>query len=685
MKPSRPLILAALLAAGSLVCAQADPLRRDIEVAKGRIYPCLVNISVVAKSFSGGRTVRGVGAGSGTIISPAGHVLTNYHVARDAISVVCTLTTGEQIPADIVGDDAPTDLSVLKLRLAERTDPTRPLPFAILGDSDVVQVGDHVLAVGNPLSLSSSMTLGIVSNPRRVFSDFRGNEAQDLDFGAGNRTGMFTVWIQHDALILPGNSGGPLVNLQGDVIGINTRGGSGYGFATPANLAKRVVSQILTFGQVRRGWLGASFMPVGRMGRETGALVSDVSPTSPAEKAGMKPGDIVTVLAGRPVACRFIDEIPALYAELADLPAGREIEAVLLRAGQEINLRLVVAAMEEYVGRIVEYRDLGATLQEITAPMALARRYPDTAGVVLTGLRPGQAFEEAKPSILPGDVILSLDGKPVADLAAFDALLRAHKGDEIAVAYRRDREHLVTLVKLARDDKPKSGGELAKAWLGVKTQVVTPTVAKALGFEGGKGFRVTEVYPWTKAHEAGLREGDLLVAMDDTALNASKPQDAKDLQNRVEDLSVGDEVTFSVRRGAEELKIRVELEESPASAKDAKTAENKELEFKVRELTFMDRIERRLEKEQQGVLVTEATSGGWASLGGLSAGDLITAIDGAPTPDIKTMEEVLAGILAKQPRLISFFVRRGFRTTYVMVEPDWTKTEQDGKKAETGK
>ncbi|MHC4107032.1 MAG: S1C family serine protease, partial [Planctomycetota bacterium] len=145
-----------------------DALRRDIDFARSKVYPALVNISVVVQIYSGGRAQRFPAAGSGVVISAAGHVLTNFHVAGHTTRITCTLPTGERIDADVIAHDPLTDLSVLKLRLAERPDPTTPLPFATLGDSDALRVGDYVLAMGNPLTLSSSLTLGVVSNPNRV-------------------------------------------------------------------------------------------------------------------------------------------------------------------------------------------------------------------------------------------------------------------------------------------------------------------------------------------------------------------------------------------------------------------------------------------------------------------------------------------------------------------------------------
>ena len=676
----------AFLAVSGAIPAQRgnkDLQQQEIDFARDRIYPALVNINVVSRSFISGRTVRVRGAGSGTIISPEGHVLTNYHVARDALRIVCTLPSGEQIRADIVGDDPPTDLSVLKLRLDERADPKQPLPHARLGDSDELKVGAHVIAVGNPLSLSSSMTLGIVSNPRRVFA--QGGRLQDLDFGSGNKTGMFTVWIQHDALILPGNSGGPLVNLRGEIVGVNTRGGNGYGFASPSNLVKEVVNQIRTHGEVRRGWIGVSLLPVAKLGHREGVLIASVSPDSPASRAGVKPGDILLSLGGMATTCRFLEEVPLQYGTIASLAAGTTIKAMVLRDGEKKTLEVTVEPMAKFVGKQIEMRNLGITLQNITRPMARARRYPDQKGVLITGIRAGQVFEEAKPKIRVGDVVLRVGDAPVTGIKSFQKAITDGKAGEVAVVFRRDREILVTLVKLEKDRPKKPGGELAKPWIGIKTQVLTPKVAKALRMKGRKGYRITEVYPWTRASEVGLKAGDILLAVDDEKLGAYRPQDAKDFKNLIEDLSIGEEVELTILRDGREMKKEIELEESPASALDAKTAKNKEFEFKVRELTFMDRIKKKLAKDQQGVLVTEVTNGGWASIAGLRKGSIISAINGLEVTDVKSFKKVMAGIMAERPRIVKVFLLRGYRTTFVFIEPDWLKTESKKEKTEPQK
>ncbi len=673
------LVAASLLGLGSAPPARAqDALREDIDRCRRKVYPALVNISVVVRVFSDGRSERAPAAGSGVIVSPAGHVLTNFHVAGHTTRITCTLPDGEAIDADVLWHDPLTDLSVLKLDLTARKQPAPPLPFATLGDSSALQVGDYVLAMGNPLSLSSSLTLGVVSNTARVFTNFTGTDLEEMDLGEGELTGLFTRWIQHDALILPGNSGGPLVNLRGEVIGINELGGNGVGFAIPSNLAAHVLNEALTHGEVRRGWLGASFAPVQKLGREQGALVSNVVAGSPAAQVGLRAGDLLLSIDDQPVVARFFEQVPALYQQLAALAPGRKVRLGVQRRGDALTLEVTLARMEAALGEQVEVAEVGMTVRDVTGPMALARQWPDADGVQITGLRPGFPFEEAKPDVRRGDVITSLDGQPVVDLADFSARWpEAAKKEQVLLGYRRGHESLLTIVKPNRKRAAPRGGELPKAWLGCKTQVLTSDLADAMGLAGTKGFRITEVLPWTEAAKAGLRVGDVLTAIGDTKLTAFRPRDAQELKLVVERQAIGQAVQVTVVRAGAPVTVAVVMQESPGTATDAKTAEVAAIELKVRELTFVDRVEQRWSGEVTGVLVTEATSGGWASMAGLRGGDLVVAVDDRPTADVPGFEQVMADVLAARPRVVRFFVRRGPRTTFVFMEPDWDAVPQE--------
>ncbi len=648
-----------------------DELRRDMEFARQQVYPALVNISVLAKSYGGGRSVRSPGAGSGVIVSPAGHVITNYHVAGDAARIVCRLTSKESIEATVVAHDPLTDLSVLQLKLDTRPNRNDPIPFARIGNSDELTTGDYVLAMGNPMALSSSMTLGIVSNPQRVFSSFTGSDMDEMDLGEGQVTGTFTRWIQHDALILPGNSGGPLVNLKGEVVGINELGGNGVGFAIPSNLVAHVLNQALAHGEVVRGWFGVTIFPVERMGRDTGVLVASVQPGSPAEKAGLVPGDVVLALDGKACDAKYFEEVPLTYKRFADYAPGAKVAVRYLRGEEVKETVLEVARMEPYLADEQEVKSLGITVRDITGPMALLRRYPSEDGVLVTSLRPGFPANEAKPAVEGGDVLMELDGQPITDYAALTAIVeKAGKKEGILLRFRRKNDQMVTVLDTSDKPKPTPGGELPKAWLGLRTQVLTTEVAKALGLGTTKGFRVTQVFPGTEAEKAGLAVGDILTALNGEALKAYRAQDAEMLRRRVETLVIGEKARLTVLRDGGEKEIEVVLEETPGTAAEVKTGADEFLEYKVRGITFGDRVENRWPLDQKGVIVTEVTMGGWAFLAGLQTGDLIQRIDGKDVADVDAFAAEAKRIAEQKPRLTTLFVVRGYRTAFVFVQPD---------------
>lgn len=666
--------------------AAATPAVPPIAVAAARdaVYPALVNLTVVRRSFSGGRTVRVPGNGSGVVVRPEGYVLTNYHVAGDALDIRATLTSGEVLDAEVVAHDPLTDLSVLRLVAAEG----RRFAAAALAPADVLEVGDPVLAMGNPLALSSSVSLGIVSNPRRVFTDFAGSQLEEMDFATGERTGLFTRWIQHDALILPGNSGGPLVDLEGRVVGINELGGSGFGFAIPAGVAARVLEAAIERGGVSRGWLGFQVLPVARLGRDDGALVSAVLPDSPARAAGVEPGDVLLSLDGVPVTVRFFEQVPPLYALIAALEPGAEVTLVVEREGDQRTLTARAAERERSVGEQAEIARLGITVQEVTAPLALERSLPGAGGLLVTGVRPGTAFEEARPPVVAGDVLTTFGGRALALPADLETAVDAawSGGDPAAgVTFRRGGEELVTLVRPVEDRRLQRGGELPSAWLGVETQVVTPDVARALGLSRPGGFRVTEVLGWSVNGGGGadddddgetLHVGDVLRSLDGESLDASRPQDREELRRAVERRAPGERVTLGVLRpaaegrGAQELEIAVTLEPRPAEPSVADRYRQERLEVAVREITLRDRVERGWERDEAGVLVVEVETGSLAQMGGLRIGDLILRVDGEPVPDVEAFAAATERALAASPEVVPLFLRRGRRTHFVFIEPE---------------
>jgi serine protease Do len=643
--------------------------------ARRRVYPALVNISVVKRFFDQGHAKRAVAAGSGVIVSADGYVLTNYHVAAHATRLVCQLPSGEELEAKVVTDDPLTDLSVLKLRLDRRGAAAGPLPFAKLGDPAGLEAGDPVLAMGNPMLLGSSMTLGIVSNPHRVFLRATADDISQLDLEDGERTGLLTRWIQHDALILPGNSGGPLVDMRGEVVGINELGGEGVGFAIPASVAAAVLAAVREHGEVARGWLGVGILPVEKAGFERGVLIADVWAGSPAKAAGLEPGDLLLAIDGVPIDARFFEEIPLVYQTLAKLKPGATVHLEIERRGARRTLAATVARMGQFLGEEEELATVGATVAAITPAMAMVREYPDAAGVLVTGVRPGFPFESAKPPIVAGDVLLTVGDRPTPDPAALHAALRTVGGGAtFQVTLRRKREVLVTVVSAHQEKPDNASTELPKAWLGIRTQVLTPELAQALHLGGMHGLRISEVLPYTRAQSAGLRVGDVLTAINDQHLTSSRPQDARDLRRILDDLPVNQEMTVTLARDGHELQLRVLAEPEPKGAELAARATQADLEFSVREIVATDRMEDDPVPAGQGVMVSEVVQGGLASLAGLEIDDVVLSIDDQPIAGVDSFTAAMTRVAAARPRFVKVFLRRGYRTHFVFIEPEWPAT-----------
>jgi serine protease Do len=667
------MLLAGLVLAAAAMAAPAagsDELTQRIAEIRRRVYPALVNISTVKRFFQQGHARRTSAAGSGIVVSPDGYVLTNYHVASHATRILCRLPSGEELEARVVTDDPLTDLSVLKLDL-ERRGPAAPLPFAKLGDAAALEAGDQVLAMGNPMLLGSSMTLGIVSNPRRVFIRPTADDIRELDLEEGERTGLLTRWIQHDALILPGNSGGPLVDMKGEVVGINEIGGEGVGFAIPANVAASVLAAARTTGEVERGWLGLGVLPVQKTGLERGALVADVWPGSPAQKAGLQPGDVLLAIDGAAVSARFFEEVPLVYQAVADLKPGSTARLEVRRQGKIRTVQATVVRMGRFLGEEEELPELGATVQQITAAMALFRRFPDASGVLITGVRPGYPFESAKPALAPGDVLLAVADAPTPTLEALRGALRHGRTGPFKVTLRREREVLLAVVTANQEKSESASTELPKAWLGVRTQVLTPELAQVLDLGPARGLRISEVLPYTRAHAAGLRVGDILTAVDGQRLTSSRPQDAHDLKRIMEELPVDQEVSLTLLRDGKQVTVRVLSEPEPKGADLAGKALQPEFEFAVREIMAADRMESDLLPEEKGVLVSEVTEGGLASLAGLELDDVVLSVDDQPVDGIESFKAAMQRALARHPRFVKLFLRRGYKTHFVFIEPEW--------------
>jgi serine protease Do len=427
---------------------------------------------------------------------------------------------------------------------------------------------------------------------------------------------------------------------------------------------------------VRRGTLGLSVLPVVKIGRQDGALVASVLPGSPAERAGVLPGDVILRLGGEEVTVRFLEQVPLLYQRVARLPVGSPVDLVVERGGQRKTLSAKVELLGPYHGDEGEVHELGATLQEVTPLLASARQLPGHDGLLVTGVHPGGAADAAKPRLQDGDLLLKLGGEPVSTLAGVRARFAAWPGDRpLPASLWRAGEELLALLPPPRAEAERWGGELPKAWLGVRTQVLTAELAAAVGTPDLKGFRVTQVIPGTAAAKAGLLVGDVITALDGEALTPARPQEGEDLRRAVEELTLGGSARLTVRRDGASRELAVALEPRPPQPDEVQHATQETLEFAVRELTLEDRVRNRWGTDVEGVLVSEAERGGWAQMAGLRLDDLLLTVNDQPVKTVADFERVMKRLAAERPAVVRLFLRRGGATHFVIVEPSWREVD----------
>lgn len=667
---TRPLtaIVMAVSLSFPIASAAVDP---EIEAAVKSVYPALVRIHVVSEEGGAGRMQKGRSSGSGTIISPEGHILTNHHVAGRATRITVRLADRQEVRATLVGTDALSDLAVLKIDKKVLRNPEAPLPVANFGDSSTLKVGDVVLAMGSPAGLSQSVTQGIVANTEMIAP----GGAMRLD---GEAVGEIVRWIGHDAVIFPGNSGGPLVNVKGEIIGVNEVGIGSLGGAIPANLAKKVSEELIASGSVHRSWIGLSVQPLNKSTQsDAGILVGGVIAGSPSDKAGLKPGDILTRINGTEIAAsRAPEDVPVFNRLLLESPVGSEIAFEGTRGGKPQSWKVPTIQREPAEPREKELLSWGITARDLTDLGAKELLRADSDAVVVQSLRPGGASAAAKPAIAPGNLILAVNGRPTPNLEALISISAEITKDKtepvpVLVSYEQDGKSYLTVVEVGPepdDDKP---GIAKKAWIGVDTQVISADLAEALGIPGSKGVRITRIHPGTQAEKSGLKVGDLLLQLDGQVIPASRPEESDVFSSLIRQYKIGTEVSLKLRRGNEELEIKMPLEMGHEGTADLESHESETLEFNARDLGQEDRVSRKLGDDFKGVLITTITPAGWAALGGLGTGDIVISIDGKPIDSIATLKTTLAELEKTKSSPIVFFVRRGITTRYVELEPTW--------------
>lgn len=656
---------------GSAAVGGEVSLQRAIE----RVFPALVRIVALSDEPGAGRLEKQLSAGSGVVISADGYVITNHHVAGRARHLVCRMPDGEEIEGKLVGSDALADIAVIQLDLSRRKG-TGPLAVAKFGNSDQVRVGDPVLAMGSPMAMSQSVTQGIVANTSLMMPRLFGGSLR-LD---GESVGSLVRWIGHDAVIYGGNSGGPLVNLQGEIIGINEVGLGSLGGAIPSNLAASVAQQLIRKGAVERSWVGilAQERPKSLFA-DRGVLVGGVLEGSPAALAGLQAGDVLIEFDGVPVNAEIQEDLPPFNALVMATPIGKTLKVRAVRGGEEREFQITTAARGKAINRDVELKDWGLTARDFTMLSAIEKKRATTDGVEVTSLDRAGPAAAAVPPIEAGDVIVAVDGKPVKSVADFrrvtEALLRGRSEPRpVLVCFERGVSQYLTVARLPRREQPPEGTP-RKPGLQMILQPVGTELAELLGVQGGA--RVAFAFPGRAADKAGLRAGDILTRFEGDPLRCRDADEVAQFLSRVRRYQVGAEVEIECLRGKEAKKLKLILEADGPSANELKRYKDRVFELSVREMTEMERATQKIPPHVRGVRVEEVLDAGWASLAHVEGGDILMAIDGQPTPDVDAAERLLKAAAEKKVRRLLFFLRRGVHTLFAELQPNWASMSDE--------
>ncbi|WP_136523941.1 DegQ family serine endoprotease [Geomonas ferrireducens] len=452
---ARFLVLSLFLSSVFSAVAGAAPLTPDFAKLAKKLKPAVVNISTsktvgmkkhpnvgpggdpfqdyFEKFFETPRQhpYKQRSMGSGFIISDDGYLITNNHVVKDADEIKVKLSDGREFKGEVKGRDDKLDLALIKIAAKGH------LPVAPLGDSDKIEVGDWVMAIGNPFGLAQTVTAGIISAQGRVIG-----------------SGPYDDFIQTDASINPGNSGGPLFNTDGEVIGINTAivsGGQGIGFAIPINMAKDILPQLKESGKVTRGWLGVSVQQVTQdlaqsfgMEGEAGALVAEVIKDSPAEKAGVKGGDIILEYDGH-----HIKEMSELPRRVAATAVGKTVKLVVLRDGKQVPLQVTIEKLKdgEEEDAAVSGDRLGLKVADLSAERAQQLRLQGDKGVLVTDVDADSLAERA--GIVEGDVIREINGVRITSVKDYSKSIAAvKKGGYLKMLLKRGEASLFVALRI---------------------------------------------------------------------------------------------------------------------------------------------------------------------------------------------------------------------------------------------
>ena len=406
----------AAVVCGSAVAQPQPPalsrldFREVIRHAKAEVFPAVVYIKVVREATERGKQGSQQVAGSGVIISPDGEMITNWHVVDKAITVRCLLSDGRAMAAEIVGSDKDTDIALLQLK---KPVDDGPLPYAHFGDSTVLMEGDFVMAMGAPFGLNRSVSIGIISCTERYLS------------GASE----YSLWLQTDSAINPGNSGGPLVNTDGQIIGLNARGigfADGMGFAIPSETILQLLPQLREHGQVNWSWTGLQFQPLHDFDRDIyfdeteGIIIAETDPESPARRAGIHARDRIRAVNGRLITGMTEEALPDIRRLFGLLPQGEPITLDVVRGGELLTIELTPREKGQVEGDELVCERWGLTVKTINQFANANLYFHRKQGVFVYGLKyPGNA---TSAGLRRNDIIVKMEGKTVTRLEEVEAI-----------------------------------------------------------------------------------------------------------------------------------------------------------------------------------------------------------------------------------------------------------------------
>ena len=412
-------ITAALLFSGCANNAIYETMfQNTVQRAGKKVFPSLVYIKVVQENLDSGRQSSASSSGSGVIISADGEIVTNCHVIDKAVSIRCLLNDGRAFDAELVGSDKDTDLALLKLKLPENTP---PLPYAEFTDRKISE-GEFVMALGAPWGLSRSISIGIISCADRYLPGHS----------------EYSLWYQSDAAISPGNSGGPMIDTEGRIVGINTLGMFSAGalaFTIPSSTVQVILPRLRTYGKVNWAWFGLHFQPLKDFERniylpyKSGVLISGTETGSPARRAGFEVNDLLTAIDGEPVTAETAEDLSGLYRKLGLVKFGQTVTFTIQREGKTLEIKCNAAEKGKVEGEEVACEKWGFTAKAINRFDNPNLYFYRSKGVFVFGVKPRSPAHRA--GVMKNDIIVAVNNRNITSLEELlAAYMQAERSSE---------------------------------------------------------------------------------------------------------------------------------------------------------------------------------------------------------------------------------------------------------------